>query len=234
MCALDEQDVRPLDAIYVTGDNEDDTAPVLLTGTEYWWPRVHHFNTGCPAWARDGEPRYSLNDHANLAVVYNRCLDLALEGWPDATHVWMIDSDVIPDPDVLELLLAAGKPLVSAVVPLGKQAWNFMCGMEDGEPRRTGFEGRLLQAEEPMPVQFLAACTLIRRGVLEAGKDDPCFATDLRTGEGIYLPKVRFAPHPRSHDFPFCAAARAAGYGLWLEPRARCSHYMKQGEEPLR
>jgi hypothetical protein len=47
-------------------------------------------------------------------------------------------------------------------------------------------------------------------------------------------PFVRFAPHPRGEDIAFCAAARAAGYSLWIEPRARCAHWMDPEAEPLR
>lgn len=213
--------VRPPDALlYVTGDNDDETEEILRAKL---YPHrrqaaVDRFDTGCPGWRRDGEPRYSINDHEALARVYNRCLDLALEQWPEATHVWMLDSDVTPDPNVLELLLAADKDLVSAVVPLSERAWNFMLGRnwkQGRGPYRNGTEWAALSLKEPIPVTFLAACTLIRREVLEAW--------------------VRFAPHPRSHDFPFCSAAEEAGFGLWVEPRARCAHW-RDGpeEEPLR
>jgi GT2 family glycosyltransferase len=243
VAALRAQTRPPDGMIYVTGDNEDSTegdVRRLQRDPATWSPekrcydpflRVAQFRTGSPHWSRDIEgQKYTGDDHASLARVYNRCLDEALAITPEATHVWLLDSDVIPGPNVLELLLAADKDLVSAVVRNSPGALNFMAGhagqtslsgVKHPEPWRTGYEHIVVDAKPgPFVVSFLSACTLIRREVLEYDRD--------------YL-RVRFAAHPRSHDFPFCATAREAGFSLWIEPRARTAHYFHgPGKEPLR
>lgn len=218
--------------LFVTGDNEDCTElDLCAVGYECnLKPVVEVFDTGCPGWRRSGEPRYSINDHAALADVYNRCIDQALERWPEATHVWMIDSDIAPDPGVLRLLLEADKDVISAVVRNSPGALNFMLGVKQpgNEPFRCEVEEGALEARprRPFQVSFLSACTLFRREVLENWHN---------LGPGRDDFKVRYAPDPRSHDFPLCASARAAGYTLWVHPLARTSHYFHgPGKEPLR
>lgn len=221
----------PRRLLYVTGDNADDTEERLRDpAVGFCGPgevEVLRYDTGCPAWHRSGEPRYSLNDHANLARVYNYCIDKALELWPGATHVWMIDSDIVPEPDVLELLIDANVDAVAPIVPLGKAAWNFMLGYQFRVPQRDGSEAGRLLWDRPFPAPFVCASVLYRREVLDYVDEDSAAFDEERA-------LVRFAPHPRSHDFPMQAALRAAGFQAWVEPRARCSHYMEEGKEPLR
>lgn len=78
--------------------------------------RFDILNTGDPGSERVAtadSPRYST---ANLAAVRNEWVRRCLEHWPQASHLWSCDSDVIPDPDVLEKLLAADVPVCAAVV----------------------------------------------------------------------------------------------------------------------
>jgi hypothetical protein len=263
VAALRAQTRPPDGMIYVTGDNEDSTegdVRRLQRDPATWSPekrcydpflRVAQFRTGSPHWSRDIEgQKYTGDQHASLARVYNRCLDEALAITPEATHVWLLDSDVIPDSHVLELLLAADKDLVSAVVRNSPGALNFMVRDkpkgEGREPFRSSLDADRLrpwiddEGQErfgPFCVSFLSACTLIRREVLlpRDGSLIPPRPGRMEGWECEMLPGVRFAPHPRSHDFPFCATAREAGFSLWIEPRARTAHYFHgPGKEPLR
>jgi hypothetical protein len=86
----------------------------------------------------------------------------------------------------------------------------------------------------PFLVSLLGACTLVRRAVLAPAWKDAGNET-----ASISIPPYgtefpRFAHHPRGEDLAFCAAARAAGYQLFVEPRARCAHWMDPEAEPLR
>lgn len=198
---------------------EDTLGQLVYEGRD--WISFEVFNTGHPGWHRgsreDGwktgpHPTYHEDNCANNARVRNRWIERALKLWPQATHLWSVDSDVLPKKDCLERLLAADKDIVAAVVRNGERAYNFMLDWIDFEPARTGHEADAVAGDAPFPVSLLGACVLIRREVL------------------VREPLVRFAAHPRGEDFPFCEAARLAGYQLWVEPRARTEHWMGKDE----
>lgn len=219
---------------YVEGDSTDNTVEVLGEARDIW-AGTHrpvefiHFNTGFPGWRRSGEPRYSMNNHANLALAYNKVIDEALIEYPTMTHLWLVDSDVTPAPDALERLLAADKDVVAAIVLNSPGTYNFMLGMQGGEPWRAGSE--MDHPPELFEATGVTACVLYRREVL-AGHG--IGALDRHDGFGMAAGLPRFAPHPRSHDFRMMAALRAAGITTWVEPRAKAAHYFHgPGEEPL-
>jgi GT2 family glycosyltransferase len=196
-------------------------------------PIVERYDTGHPHYERGSG--YTVDHHANLASVRNRWIERALAQWPQATHLWMVDSDVLPEPDCRELLLAADKDVVAAPVRNGENAWNFMrlSDLSTSEPRRSPADEMALSQETPAAVTLLGACTLVRRAVLDTWVGvDPAVGVDVPHQPP--QPLVRFASHPRGEDLAFCAAARAAGYQLWVEPRARCAHWMDPDKEPLR
>jgi hypothetical protein len=191
--------------------------------------RYEVFNTGFPGWSRgsrasgwkeseEGDPTYHSDDQANLGRVRTRFIDRALERWPDLTHVWSCDSDVYPDPDVLERLLALDRPVAGAVVRNTLSgAFGYMCcRLESGEPCRKGrVEARMLDTGTPFEVTLIGACVLIRRDVLDAG--------------------CRYGAHPNGEDFHFNAAREAAGFEAWVDPLARTRHLMNGPDaEPLR
>lgn len=254
--ALWGQGRPPERLLFVEGDSEDRTRDEILgliadidqVPGPVGPPGVYlrRFDTGCPGWSRDGNPRYSINDHEALARVYNECIDEALRRWTEATHIWMIDSDVEPAPDVLALLLAAEKDVVAAALQNSPGAWNFTLGYGDSKrfgqpaPFRTGEEATAIAFAEsdaqiglgaPMQVTLVSACVLYRREVLERLET----WDELTDGTTVHRPRCRFAPDPRSHDFGMMRALRAAGIQPWVEPRARCAHwYYGPDREPLR
>lgn len=194
--------------------------------------------------------RYTDDQHAHLARLRNWTVERAMGLWPQASHLWFCDSDVAPEPDVLELLLAADKEVVAAVVRNGERAWNFMMRLIDGEPLRSGYEGSVLDLNRPEPfvVSMTGACTLYRRKVFELRghpADDMAIversggfsSLPLRGNEPIEQcgePLVRWGAHPRGEDIAFAIEVRRAGVELWIEPRARTQHYMELGRKPLR
>lgn len=80
--------------------------------------------------------------------------------------VFWVDGDTVPDPDTLERLLAAGKPVVSALV-LGRTQGYLVCGMERHDPA-TGFEaGSDIELKPGLnPVGWVGmGCILVRGDV---------------------------------------------------------------------
>jgi GT2 family glycosyltransferase len=230
--SLAAQTVAPGAIFHLLNDSSDETEAVYQ-GSE-WADCYEVFNTGHPGWSRgtrasgwretdDGTLLRNADAYANLARVRNRWIDRALKYHPQATHLWSVDSDVLPDPDVLEKLLTADEAVVAAVVRNSERTYNFMQNYEYGEPQRSGMEDsyvRNVSPEATFEVTLLGACVLIRREVV----------SDRDWGA-----HCRFGPHPIGEDVPFCQAAQAAGFKLWLEPRARTRHFMDgPGKEPLR
>lgn len=185
---------------YLTGDNEDDTEEVLkLDGNDMNVPSFFsRHDTGFAGWRRDGEPRYSSEV---MAGERNLWLKTAVERWPNLTHLWVVDSDVLPHLDCLEKLLAVDRPVVGAWVPgcTPTEGWDN----GTGQARRTGAEGR---RESTFRATMLGGCYLIRRDAIDAG--------------------VRWAAHPQGEDGGFGDSCRALGIDMWACPEARCGHVM--------
>lgn len=191
----------PRELFYVTGDNTDLTAEILVDAGAW----VHLRPTGFPGYRRDGEPRYSSE---NMVPLRNIWLEQALDIWPKLTHLWVVDSDVLPAPDCLEKLLAEDLPVVAAFVPLqdGKTpiamaGWNHIADRADRRGDEAAF--RL-----PFLCTLIGGCYLIRRDAIDAG--------------------LRWAPHPQGEDGGFGDKARELGIPLWCEPRAITEHVMKE------
>jgi hypothetical protein len=141
---------------YLTGDNTDDTVEILDADGEDMNVSGFHLvhNVGNLNFTRDGsegEGRYS---SAIMADLRNRWAAEALKRWPQLTHLFVVDSDVLPEPDVLERLLAVDQPIVGAWVP--------------GCPPQPELDG----AEYILKLFIatcLGGCYLIRRDALDAG-----------------------------------------------------------------
>ena len=220
--AFQAQTKPPLWHLYTTGDNEDETLERLRNHCHGFSDPdplidVDIFDTGCPAWHRSKEPRYSLNDHANLAVVYNHLIDEGLHLFPRSTHFWFVDSDVLPEPGCLEALLEAGEPVCGAVVEHSPGVYSFIVGEAgDGDPARSPSDAEVASHNTGVfEVGLVSCCVLYERRVLEA-KD--------HNGQHLH----RFAPHPRSHDFPMMESIREVDELPVVEVRARATHVMEE------
>lgn len=190
------------DLLYLTGDNADNTREVLIANfVEYL---VN--DTGHPGYKRDPGPhRY---DAANMAFLRNLWAEEAIKRWPDLTHLWVVDSDVIPEPDCLSKLLALDKPVVAAhvplmdgVTPIWMEGWSLTSDL----PRRTGSERKRIK---PQTCTLVGGCYLIRRDAWDKG--------------------LRWSPTEISEDGGFARSARDLGIEMWAHPGARTQHLMKE------
>lgn len=183
---------------YVTGDNEDGTEKILEA---FCFPRGYlRYDTGFLGWHRTGEPRYSSE---NMAPLRNLWGEEAVRRWPQLTHLWVVDSDVLPAADVLSRLLALNRPIAGAWVPgcTPCEGWSS----ERGRAVRSHWEER---RGEPFRATMLGGCYLIRRDAWDAG--------------------LRWAPHPQGEDGGFGDSARKLGLEMWADPLARCEHVMEE------
>jgi len=240
---------REVDAL----DVPSETAAVLAGTIGHW------YNPGPQGWEEPRERRF-LIEHVDTSELYpdpgpadrlsptqterrridrlaylrNYYVDRFLAEFPNATHLWSVDSDVLPDPDVLARLLRADRAIVGARVrnspaPEGR-AYNFWMGWDYRSPivprpRRVGTEheyvdvyddlvdptDRVVSSNPLYMVSLIGACVLIRRDVLESG--------------------VRYADDRDGEDIPFCKAARTREYSIYIDLGARTSHVQRDGSE---
>jgi GT2 family glycosyltransferase len=153
-------------------------------------------------------------------------MEYALEVLPELTHLWLCDSDVIPDDDVLAKLLDADLPVVAAVVrnSPAEGVYNFWCGWRPPyaagglgglkHPYRDGSESSKLLLSEPFVCSLVGACCLIRRDVIDSG--------------------VRYGFHEQGEDLFWSLEAQRNGFLLATHPEARTTHFMTKGAEGLR
>lgn len=191
---------------YFANDCSDDTEDVLLAKSVDF-RSLHTGKEGyCRGVRREG---WKGHNHAfdHLADMRNLWAEQALAIYPQATHFWSCDSDILPDPDCLQKLLAADKPCIGAYVRNSPISFNFTLGMDEEGARRNGQETEASKGSEPFEVTLTGACMLIRRDVLE---------------------RTRWGYHKRGEDHIFAQSCIAQGYGLWFHPKARGAHHMGQ------
>jgi hypothetical protein len=216
---------KPDQMFYVTGDNADGTKEVLriqsfYSGAKWGYADLSYLvhDTGEPGYTRDGSdgPRYR---SAHMAAERNLWAAEALKRWPQATHLWVVDSDVLPENDVLEKLLAVGQPVVGAWVPGCTPAagWNF--GADRAE--RTGAEDSF---RVPFFATMLGGSYLVERRVFYP---DP----GLEGGDAPFYGPWR--EHPQGEDGGFGDTVRALGFQMWADPGARCRHLMERDSIPV-
>lgn len=215
--AMEAQSHRPDRTYVLLNDCDDDSVQTCWERTDEVTSDFDNYNTGDPGVERTAGivPRYSI---ANLAIVRNEWIRRALQRWPKATHVWSVDSDALPDPNVLALLLDADLPVVAAVVKNSKSVpvYNFFCGWDKSDneknPARSGDEHhKVTTLERPFPVTMTGACVLIRRDVIDSG--------------------VQYAWHVNGEDVAWSIDAQQRGYLLAVHPLARTRHVQRSGEE---
>lgn len=227
--SLASQSRRPDALFWLLNDDTERTGVGLCNGVlqvnDCPPGTIEHFDTGDTGYSRiavNGTPRYSI---ANLATVRNKWVERALALWPHLTHLWSVDSDVLPDADVLSLLLDADLPVVAAVVANNADStvYNYMCGWSrqqpsiDGEvvqPRRNGDEALRLLRTDPFAVSMTGACVLIRRDVVDTATAY-CMCYD---------------DHVQGEDIAFSIEAQRYGFMLAVHPLARTSHVQHSGE----
>ena len=153
----------------------------------------------------------------------NVILEMHYEQEGPWSHVFFIDSDVVPPTDALEKMLDIGADVITGMYPLFKNEGvgtkaEVVWAVSDSP-------GHWMSAKEPIPASPFqiqacgAGCLLIRREVL----DDigyPWFKTtfqSIRENNGI--------PIEPSEDVYFCQKAQEKGYKIFAEPSVVCKHY---------
>lgn len=185
----------PMRLYYVTGDNDDLTVDELVRACATW----DMVSTGHPGFERDhGPTRY---DSANMAMLRNIWARNAFLRFDNLTHLWVVDSDVVPDRDCLKKMLELDAPVVGAIVPGCSPAMGF----RHGQACRTGKER---EQTEPYEATMLGGCYLIQRQA--------------------WLQGLRWAAHPQGEDGGFGDSARALGIKMIAHPGATCAHMMER------
>lgn len=126
-----------------------------------------------------------------------------------AAWAFFLDTDMVPDPDVLPRLLARNKDIVGALYfarfgpPHPYAGWHRPDGLEDPVTPEQGLTA----------VDWVASgALLVRRSVFQRLRE-PWF---LLSGEGL--------GSGRNEDMGFCAKARAGGLGVWCDTDVIVGH----------
>ena len=195
--AIRNQHVQPDSIHYLTGDNKDATEDKLKQlDVQY---AVKH--TGYPGYNRVPLPGDSHKyDSGNMSLLRNAWAQLHRN---TASHLWIVDSDVLPDSPVLAALLALDQPIAGAWVPgcTPMQGWNGEHPVRDG---KEGLDGKVFKAT------MLGGCYLLRKDFLDA--------TDWRP----------WGPDKQGEDGYLARMSRELGFSLWADPLAACTHIMKR------
>lgn len=142
---------------------------------------------------------------------------------PDVTHLYFMDSDVVPPNGTLQKLLAHDLPIVAGIYPMnvnGEKAWSFKA---DGEPeskvygdwRRWG--SRL--SDGLMKATAVGGSTLLVKREVFENLERPWFLI-------VYKP-IDDEGHCYDYgeDEYFSKIAIEAGYDLMIDPSIICKHY---------
>ena len=131
----------------------------------------------------------------------NRLVEQMLDHPIAPTHLFFLDSDIIPAPDTLKKLLRANRPIVSGL---------YRKRLPPYEPMALLRRGRTLY---PIPVKGLrlrrvdvvgGGCLLIQRQVFEK-IPPPWFTGEWRGDQHL------------SEDFSFCEKAKGKGFEVWAD-----------------
>ena len=130
----------------------------------------------------------------------------------DATHLFMLDDDIVPPRNALEKLLSDDKDIVSGMIPVytkdrdGHPKPPELLAIRDGEPvHGSGLE----------KVDYTGAgCLLTRREVFEA-IDKPWFKFEFTPDHSLMTV---------SEDIYFLNSARACGFEVWADFDVQCGH----------
>lgn len=122
------------------------------------------------------------------------------------THVLWLDSDMVFDSDIVDILLKAGKEIVTAVCR-GRHGDHKLCIFKDSisADRFKDIPENLTEIDG-----CGMACVLMNSKVLY----------DVFMANGTcFLPTVRLG-----EDLAFCKRAKECGYDIYCEPKAKCGH----------
>jgi len=131
---------------------------------------------------------------------------------PNVTHIYNVDSDVVPPDGTLQKLLEYDLPIVAGIYPMftkDKKTWSFKMDGCEWQPRCD------LPKDLTEVTAIGGSTVLIKREVFEK-LERPWFRASYRIDNGDYIEK---------EDEYFSRIARAAGYKLMIDPTIICKHY---------
>ena len=138
------------------------------------------------------------------------------------SHVYFVDTDVVPQPHCLDNLIALDADVATGIYPIFLLKHGFAWSV-------TGIDREQLPMNKPLPEKPFetrsagAGCLLVRREVIE-DIGWPWFKM-------TYQPKWENDGHAikSMEDMYFCDKVIAAGYRIIAEPREICEHYNSVG-----
>lgn len=168
-------------------------------------------------WQRPGFTFLPWTERSTIDSIRNRIVENFLSA--DATHLLMIDADVVPPEHALDTLLTDDKDIVVGVVPILKRDSDGRSKSIPNVCREgvapNGDYGLVPYTDSGLkPVDVAGTgCMLIKRSVIET-LDKPLFRfpyddRGIRTG---------------GEDFEFCRKAKAAGFGVYADFDVICNH----------
>lgn len=165
--------------------------------------------------------RFMFND--GVARSRNNLVAMALEV-PGATHIWFIDSDIVPSARIARRMIAAGKGIIGALYPKKQGMLDWVVNYVDGErPDANGVlkvkhigTGCMLIDLDVIREQQARHPELLYRG--DPGPDTVRYDLfPMRAVDGAY----------QSEDWAFCNRLREDGYELFIDTLSQCRHVGK-------
>lgn len=156
----------------------------------------------------------------NIVIGMNYLRDYALKN--DYDYFFCLQSDVIPPSNIIELLLAANKDIVSGV------ASHLL--VKDGQAKEIALLG-LEDTTHPGNYTYLDyKSTLTYKGLLEV---DFCAMTCVLISRTV-LEKIQFRHETTQQgvlpeDMCFCKDAKQEGFNIYAELAAKCNHLFYGG-----
>ncbi len=122
----------------------------------------------------------------------------------DDEQIFSVDSDIILDPETLNILGSHQKDIVSALVQNGKT--QFLSHYNIMNKRSDGRFYHIHELDGLMDVDLTGACILINKYVL----DD----------------NVIYGNHPQGEDAYFCELAKKMGYKMYCDTNHEVEHFL--------
>jgi len=133
---------------------------------------------------------------------------------PNVTHLYFMDSDVVPPDGTLKKLVDYDLPIVAGIYPMMARGlvWSFKTG------------GWWKSASEPLGDELIKATAiggstlLIKREVIEK-LENPCFKITYHAVDD------KGSCYDEGEDEYFSRIAIEAGYDIWVDPTIVCDHF---------
>jgi len=161
-----------------------------------------------------GSGKYDLKVFAPQNVKpWDRARNLCHKEFLANTHdyLFFLDANTIPQPDILDRLLAHDVPMVAGLVQIWQEHLIPMAMRWDD--KSNGYKPHYGDGLQSVDVTT-CACTLIKREVMES-VERPAFA---------FTQSDEFGTEGLSEDFYFCERVKAAGFSIAVDFDAICDH----------